>query len=140
MITGTCPTGTYNIYHSQIVAAPASANDIWICDDGANSTAAGGVWRSTDGGVNWLKKSSGVISGVRLISFGKAQSGNGYTVFVKGYKNGIQGIYRSDDYGVTWNALAVLPTGCLIHALAGDRQNYGKVFFGTNGRGVYQGQ
>lgn len=139
-ITGTCATGSYNIYRAQLKAAPA-ADDVWICDDGSCTTPfGGGVWRSTNGGATWSKIANGVIKQVREVAFGKAQSGTGYTVFINGYKNGIQGIYRSDDYGTNWVALNQVPTGASIQALAGDRQNYGKVFFGTSGRGVYQGQ
>jgi len=139
-LAGTVATGSYNLYHSQIVAAPA-INDVWVCDDGTGTTPAhSGIWRSTNGGVNWSQVGSGVITQVREVSFGKALSGSGYTVFIAGYKSGVRGIYRSDDYGATWVALSSLPTDSDIQVLAGDRQNYGMVFFGANGRGVYQGQ
>jgi hypothetical protein len=49
------------------------------------------------------------------------------------------GIYRSENYGTTWTKL-VDPTIEQINTLAGDRQNAGKVFIGTGGRGVFQGQ
>jgi len=137
---GTIPTGWDNIYRCQIVAAPA-ANDVWVCDDGQGKTPpTGGIWHSTDGGAIWSQVASEVISQVRVVSFGKAQSKDGYTVFIAGYKNGTKGIYRSDDQGATWVALAPLPTGADIDTMAGDRQNYGKVFFGTRGRGAFQGQ
>lgn len=130
--------GTYNIYRAQIVAAPA-ANDVWFSDDGVNNTAAGGLWRSTNGGTSWSKILSGTISSVRQVSFGKAASGSGYTVFINGYKGGVRGIYRSDDYGVTWTKLTD-PAIINIESLAGDRQTYGRVFIGTGGRGAFVGQ
>jgi len=137
---GSISTGYTNVYRCQIVAAPA-ANDVWVCDDGTGRTPlAGGIWHSTNGGVTWSQVASGVINQVREVSFGKAQSGSGYTVFVAGYKSGVRGIYRSDDGGSTWNAAAVLPTDSDINVLSGDRQNYGNVFMGANGRGVWQGQ
>jgi len=136
---GTVPAATYNVYHAQIVAAPA-ANDVWVCDDGTGTKPPrGGLWRSTDGGATWSQIASGAINQVRAVSFGKAQKDTGYTVFIAGYRNGTKGIYRSDDQGATWVALDPLPTGADIDALAGDRQNYGKVFFGTRGRGAFQG-
>lgn len=74
------------------------------------------------------------------MTFGKAASGTGYTVFINGKKDGVKTVYRSDDDGVTWTALAELPSIAPIEVMAGDRQNYGKVFIGVHGRGVYQGQ
>jgi len=136
---GTVAAATYNVYRAQIVAAPA-ANDIWVCDDGTGTTPPrGGLWHSMDGGITWSQIASDAINQVRVVSFGKARSANGYTVFIAGYKNGTKGVYRSDDKGATWVVLASLPTGSDIDTIAGDRQNYGEVFFGTRGRGVFQG-
>lgn len=136
---GSVPANAWNVYRVQLVAAPA-ANDLWLCDDGVDTVGAGGIWRSTDGGATWAKKAGGVMAEVRQISFGKAQSGSGYTVFANGFKSGVKGVYRSDDYGVTWNPVAALPSIADIEAIAGDRQNYGRVFIGTHGRGIFQGQ
>lgn len=137
VLTGTCSTGSYNMYRAQLKTAPA-ADDVWICDDGSCTIPpGGGVWRSTNAGAKWAKVANGVINQVREVSFGKALSGTGYTVFINGYKNGIQGIYRSDNYGTTWVALDQVPTCADIQALAGDRQEYGKVYIGTGGRGVF---
>ena len=135
---GKVPAGAYNVYRVQLVAAPA-ADDLWLCDDGVDGTAKGGLWRSTDGGATWGPKLAG-LTAVRQVSFGKAKSGPGYTVFINGYQNGLKGIYRSDDYGVTWVGLELVPTASSVDVLAGDRQNYGKVFIGTSGRGVFEGQ
>jgi hypothetical protein len=61
-------------------------------------------------------------------------------VFINGYRAGVRGIYRSDDYGATWVKLVDAPTNQDISVMAGDRQNYGPVFIGTNGRGAFVGQ
>lgn len=128
----------------QLVAAPLSSTcpgggDVWLCDDGTVNGNGGGLWRSTNSAGSWSAISG--IGKVTEVSFGMPASGPGlgYTVFINGYKAGVKGIYRSDDYGVTWVKL-VDPTIKDIQALAGDRQNYGKVFIGTDGRGVFQGQ
>ncbi|CAM3032958.1 DUF7594 domain-containing protein [Rariglobus hedericola] len=134
---GTISAGTYNTYRTQIVAAPA-ANEVWFCDDGVNGTTAGGLWKSTNGAVSWTKMTG--ISAVRQVAFGKAASGSGYTVFFNGCLSGVQGVYRSDDYGSTWTRLVDVPSVVSIESLAGDRQNYGRVFIGTGGRGVFHGK
>lgn len=145
-IQGTIGAGTYNIYRTQIVAAPA-ANDVWFCDDGislydtnGNFAPKGGLWRSTGGG-SWVQVvGTGSIKAVRQVSFGKAASGSGYTVFINGFVNGVQGVYRSDNYGANWTRLLDVPTVCSIESLAGDRQIYGRVFIGTGGRGIFRSQ
>lgn len=139
----TVPNGnSYNMRTPQLIAAPVSpacptGGDVWLCDDGTYNTQGGGLWRSTNSATSW--SSIAGIGKVTEVSFGKAASGTGYTVFIHGYKAGVKGVYRSDDYGVTWVQLPN-PTINDIISLTGDRQNYGKVFIGTNGRGIFQGQ
>lgn len=139
---GTASGGSSNIYRCQIVAAPPtpsypSGGDVWLCDDGVSTITAGGLWRSTDGGSTWGTKLSDVRA-VRQVTFGKAGSGSGYTVFINGYVGGVPGIHRSDDYGTTWVKLPDVTSIAAIEVLAGDRQNYGKVFIGYSGRGVFE--
>lgn len=138
VVSGTVVGGSYNVYRSQIVAAPA-ADDVWVCDDGVSTITNGGLWHSTDGGKTWPKLSG--LTAVSQVTFGAPKPGSGqpYSVFINGYKAGARGIYRSDDKGATWVKLADVPTISEIRVLAGDRQNYGTVFFGTGGRGIFQG-
>jgi len=134
---GKVPAGAWNVYRVQLVGAPA-ANDVWLSDDGVEGTGKGGLWRSTDGGTTWSKFPG--ITAVRQVTFGKGKADTGYSVFINGYKEGQKAVYRSDDYGVTWVALEIVPTAASIEVMAGDRQQHGKVFIGTSGRGVFEGQ
>jgi len=134
---GTVNGAAYNVYRAQLVAAPA-ADDVWLSDDGVDTANGGGLWRSTNGGVNWTKLSG--LTKVSQVTFGKAVSGSGYTVFINGKKDGVKTVYRSDNYGTSWTALPELPTIAPIDTMTGDRQNYGRVYIGVHGRGVYQGQ
>jgi hypothetical protein len=137
---GSVYTNTYNEYRAQLVAAPA-ANHVWMSDDGADRVPEmGGLWKSTDGGVTWAQI-PGTLK-TRAVTFGQGKPGSGYayTVFMNGKLSGVKGIFRSDDYGATWVKLADMPTPSVIEAMAGDRQNYKKVWIGTHGRGVFEGQ
>ena len=141
---GTPSVGTYNRRSPQLIAAPVSplcpsGGDVWLCDDNVvnGTSSAGGLWRSTNSGQDWVKLTT--MGRVSAIGFGKAESGPGYTVFVHGYRNNIKGVYRSDDYGDNWIKLAD-PTVKAVLNLTGDRQNFGKVFLGTDGRGTFVGQ
>lgn len=140
---GTIPFsgGSYNIYRVQIAAAPA-AGHVWVCDDGVSGTTDGGLWKSTTGGAGTWSARLANIRAVRQVSFGKPPVGSSYlySVYIHGYYNGVKGIYRSDDYGTTWNALPALPSIISIESLAGDRQIPGGVFIGTGGRGIFQYQ
>lgn len=135
--------GTYNMRSPQLVAAPPSpaypnGGDLWVCDDNTynNNVGGGGLWRSVDSGLTWNKITT--VGKVSQVSFGKGEFGIGYTVFIHGYVGNVRGIYRSNDYGATtWTKLAD-PTISEILTLNGDRQNYGKVFLGTGGRGIFQ--
>ncbi len=130
---------SYNMRTPQLVAAPVSpacptGGDVWLCDDGTYNGNGGGLWRSTNSAASWSAIAG--IGKVTNVSFGKASSGSGYTVFINGFKSGVAGIYRSDDYGATWVQLPN-PTIEPVSIVAGDRQNYGQVFIGTGGRGVF---
>lgn len=138
--------GTNNRRTTQLVAAPVSAaypngGDLWLCDDNAynNTSGGGGLWRVIDSGSGVTATKLTTIGKVTAVGFGKAQSGSGYTVFAYGYKNNVKGVYRSDDYGLSWTQLAD-PTLNTVLSLSGDRQNFGKVFLGTDGRGTFIGQ
>jgi hypothetical protein len=136
--------GTYNMRTPQLMAAPVSpecpaGGDLWLCDDSSyNENTGGGLWRSVNGGTSFTKFSN--IGRVMQIGFGKSSTGTGYAVYVHGESGGVRKIYRSDNYGGNWTALQTLPGTISILSLTGDRQNYGKVFYGTAGRGAYVGQ
>lgn len=136
---GTIP-GHYNGLRAQIVAAPGVANDLWLSD------ASDGLFHSTDGGTTWAQVGTYQVMSAREVSFGKPQAGSGYayTVFINGFYNNFitttQGIYRSDNYGANWTLLGTMPTIAVADSLAGDRQVYGRVYVGTQGRGIFQFQ
>lgn len=135
--------GTYNMRTPQLVAAPVSpacptGGDVWLCDDSDyNNNTGGGLWRSTNSAVNWTKLTT--VGKTTAVAFGKSVNGTGYAVYIAGYIGGVKGVYRSDDYGSTWTKLAD-HTIAEITALAGDRQEYGRVYLGTGGRGIFHGK
>ncbi len=131
---------THNMRTPQIIAAPASPSnpsggDVWVCDDSDYNNNLGGLWRSTDSAATWSKFKG--VSKVTAVSFGQSQSGTGYAVYIYGRVGSEFGVYRSDDYGANWTKLAD-PTIKTVTAISGDRQNFGRVFIGTAGRGVFQ--
>lgn len=129
-------SGVYtNIY--QFVAAPpqsasATGSDLWFAYDG-------GAYVRRAGSTTWTKLTG--VAAATCISFGKASTPTGYTVFINGRIGSVRGVYRSDDActtaSPTWTYYGT-PTTNAVTALAGDRESFGEVYLGTGGRGLFR--
>ncbi len=119
----------------RIKATPGVAGDLWL-------TSYDGVQHSTDGGATFTK-----LTGVKSadgIGFGKAAPGARYqALYIVGTVNGVPGVFRSIDTGATWTRVnddqhqfGALSGG----AITGDPDVYGRVYSGSNGRGVLIGE
>ncbi|MEU4218551.1 cellulose binding domain-containing protein [Actinoplanes sp. NPDC026623] len=118
-------TGRVNFH-----AVPGKAGDVWL----AGET---GLLHSTNAGTTFTAV-GGVGSGIN-VAFGKAAPGAAYpAVFLVGTAGGVAGVFRSDDAGSTWVRINdnAHQYGNAGDALAGDPRVYGRVYLGTNGRGI----
>jgi len=73
------------------------------------------------------------------VAFGKAAPGSTYpAVFLVGTVGGVTGVFRSDNAGGAWVRINddAHQYGNAGDALAGDPRVYGRVYLGTNGRGI----
>lgn len=136
--TLTCTiTGRWNQQSCQLVCAPGVAGSVWLAD------GDDGLWRSNDFGVTFTKLGVNHILSAREVSFGKAPGGSAYpySVYINSsydnYTSVTHGVYQSDNGGASWTNLG-FPTIQKAGVLAGDRQVYGQVFLGTDGRGSFQ--
>ncbi|AEV83477.1 xyloglucanase [Actinoplanes sp. SE50] len=114
-----------------VKAVPGVAGEVWV----AGST---GLLRSTDSGKTFTQVSAEVTAGVN-VAFGKAAPGASHpAVFLVGTVDGVDGVYRSDDTGASWVRINDdgHRYGNAGDALAGDPRIYGRVYLGTNGRGI----
>ncbi|MEP6880739.1 MAG: hypothetical protein ABI866_02035 [Dokdonella sp.] len=71
--------------------------------------AVGSIYKSTDGGANWVEASSGIAGqDVRALFIDPADS-SGDTVYAGTGGNGANpgGVYRSTDGGANWNSLSI---------------------------------
>ncbi len=77
----------------------------------------------------------------KLIGFGKAAPGRATpAIFIAGKVSGVEGIFRSDDGGSAWVRINDDRHGFgEMRALCGDPRIFGRVYFGTGGRGVLYG-
>ena len=104
------------------------------------SMGTDGLWLSDSGGSTFVANS--YFSNAKMFSFGKEKPDNNIpSIYVYGIHDSQWGVYRSDDYGVNWlrindddNYVGNSPT-----YMKGDRQEYGRIYIGTNGSGLFYG-
>jgi hypothetical protein len=112
--------------------------DIWLA--GGSDTTTYGLWHSTDSGASFAKIPN--VQKADNVSFGKAAPGKTYpALYIVAQVDGVRGAFRSDDIGTTWVRINddQHQYGNWGDALSGDPRVYGRVYIGTNGRGVIWG-
>ncbi|HEX3075391.1 MAG TPA: X2-like carbohydrate binding domain-containing protein [Lachnospiraceae bacterium] len=122
-----------------IKAMPGVEGDIWLVG-GSNKVSAYGMWHSTDSGLSFTKLEN--VQEADVIGFGKAAPGQSYMALYASAKiNDVRGIFRSDDAGTTWIRINDdrHQYGRINMCITGDPRLYGRVYVGTNGRGIVYG-
>lgn len=111
-------------------AVVGKTGHIWI------PLGAGGLAVSKDGGSTFRRINT--TEDAFRISFGKAQSPGGYpTAYLIGTVRGVVGVFRSTDECRTWVRINDAATGYgTMDQIEGDPKVFGRVYVGTNGRGV----
>ena len=128
----------YRIPHDSwhnLKSVPGIGGEFWI------SLNKNGLYIVSDYG-NEIKKMKHVNQAY-LFGFGKNPAGKKHpTLFVYGTVSGEKGIFRSDNYGESFLKIndASHNIGNDPNCLEGDRQVFGRVYIGTNGRGFYYGE
>jgi hypothetical protein len=118
----------------RIAAAPDRAGDLWL------SAKWNGLYRSRDGGLTFTKVASCWAS--YTLGFGRAAPGKEYpAVFQVGSTETITAVYRSDDEGASWTRINddAHQWGWTGEVITGDPRIHGRVYLGTNGRGIQYG-
>jgi hypothetical protein len=116
-----------------LVATPDRAGALWLLLGDA-------LYRSTDGGDSWSRTGSGVA--IRLYGLGRAAPGSGWpTLFAVARRGDIDGLWRSIDGGARWTRIndAAHQWGMRFRVISGDPKTYGRVYLGTDGRGILYG-
>ncbi|WP_407639020.1 beta propeller repeat protein [Actinacidiphila yeochonensis] len=135
--TATAASGLPSSGAVQIKALPGAKGDVWLA---GGSDTGYGLWHSTDSGATFTK-----VTGVQeadTIGFGKAAPGASYpALYSSAEVGGVRGIYRSTDAGATWVRINddAHQYGWTGAAITGDPRVYGRVYVGTNGRGIIYG-
>lgn len=130
---------------SSLKTLPGAEGEVWLSLDRQ------GLYRSTDGGKTFSKLDQ--VERAHLFAFGKAPTGSTVpALYLYGNVSGIgdnkasamqgeSGIFRSLDRGQTWTRIGdqSKPIGNSPNVMEASWQQFGLVFIGTNGRGIYYG-
>jgi photosystem II stability/assembly factor-like uncharacterized protein len=115
----------------QVHTVPGRAGDLWL------TAGNGALYHSADGGVSFSLVSS--VTTVATLGFGKAAPGARYpAIYLAGIVGGLQGVFRSTDEGATWLRINddQHQYGWIGQTITGDPRIFGRVYLGTNGRGI----
>jgi hypothetical protein len=114
--------------------SPEIDGNIWV------NLNESGLFHSINSGDSFEKIVN--VQKAKLVSVGKESPVTGKpAVFVYGIINGLEGIFRSDDFGQNWVMIHsddyMLPEAV---DMAADRMVFGRVFIGTAGTGIFYGE
>lgn len=120
-----------------IRTVPGVEGDIWV------PLYSGGLARSTNSGTSFSKISN--VSTCAAVGFGKIATGKTFpTIFIWGTVNGVLGLYKSTDTGVSWTRIndnnhewGGPGNGVFV---VGDMNVEGRVYMSTAGRGIVYGE
>ena len=124
----------WNNYYA-VKTFPGVRGEVWI------NLKQSGLFHSTDSGKTFTRLPS--VERADLFAFGKPQTGRTIpALYLYGKVTGMgEGIFRSLDAGETWTSIGSPqnPIGSDPHVMEASRQQFGVVFIGTKGRGIYYG-
>lgn len=131
--TASAATGFPTEGNVRFGAVPGQRGHVWLA-------AENGLYRSTDAGTTFTKLAGFEDGGA--VGFGKSAPGATYpAVYTTSKRDGVRGFFRSTDGGATWVRInddehQYAWTGA---AITGDPDVFGRVYVGTNGRGIVLG-
>lgn len=121
---------------SRLKAVDGMRGELWL------SRNWQGLHHSMDGGATFTKLSN--VEQAYLFALGKPREGSTVpTLYLYGTVSGMgQGIFLSLDRGETWTEIGdpALPIGNEPNVMEASPRQFGLVFIGTNGRGIYYGE
>ncbi|MFI1656023.1 RICIN domain-containing protein [Streptomyces sp. NPDC020472] len=120
----------------RLTAVPGVEGDLWIAGGGQ------GLLHSTDGGRTFTRLTT--VNSASALGFGKAAPGAScQALYLIGTVKDVTGVFRSTDKGATWLRVNddAHQWGAIggVGVVTGDPDTFGRVYVGTNGRGLQYG-
>lgn len=119
-------------------AMPGIEGDIWLA--GGSEGYDYGLWHSTNSGATFTRLDN--VEEADVVGFGMAAPGADYmALYICAQINGVRGIFRSTDAGASWVRINddSHQYGRINMCITGDPRIFGRVYVGTNGRGIIYG-
>jgi xyloglucan-specific exo-beta-1,4-glucanase len=118
-------------------AVPGIEGDIWLAGGSDEAGALYGMWHSTNSGASFTKLAN--VQEANVLGYGKAAPGQSYmAIYTSAKIDGVRGVFRSTDAGASWVRINddQHQYAAINVAITGDPRIYGRVYLGTNGRGI----
>lgn len=120
-----------------ILADPDRAGALWL-------NLGGTLYRSTDFGESWTPTGQHSAQAIAIERYGLGKAAPGRDVaalYALGTVGGLRAIWRSIDGGATWQRIndEAHQWGLRIRVISGDPRQFGRIYIGTDGRGIVYG-
>ncbi|KAJ6509259.1 hypothetical protein C8R47DRAFT_1173965 [Mycena vitilis] len=118
---------------AKVIVNPKVSGDVWVSTDK-------GLFHSTNFGTSFTAIPG--ITAAWAIALGAPKTATSYPAIFAAANIGGVGYFRSDDMGVNWVQINDAAHGfgsASSNCISGDPRIYGRVYVGTNGRGIFFG-
>jgi photosystem II stability/assembly factor-like uncharacterized protein len=117
------------------ISLPDGLNAFWMAIDPAASnilyaTTYQGLYRSTDGGQNWIRSLSGADTLTQIV----VSPADPSTVYADAYDAQHRRVfYRSADRGLTWTPVSQIPGGSLVVSMVAGVRDTRTIYLSAGG-------
>lgn len=118
--------------NDQLLTIPGHEGELYF------AAQTGGLLHSTDGGTTWAAVNGSQVTAAYTVGSGAAAPGSHHrTLYLVGTVNGVTGFYMSTNAGADWTKINSSQQNFgWIPTIVGDPNHFGRVYLGTNGRGI----
>jgi photosystem II stability/assembly factor-like uncharacterized protein len=124
----------YNTWQTQIATVTGKEGHVLM------AAREGGLYMTKNGGTSFTKIPN--VSEAYKVTVGMAAPNSNYpTLFIWAVIDGVNGLFRSTDEGATWTQIndAAHEYARAHRCMTGDPRVFGRLYLGTDGRGIVYG-